>query len=182
MTPNADSPPIAIDRISTRPFALWLGLAVIYVTVWELYKGVITLLLVSAFLLLPLAIGWLVGSLANAVRGRWRSAASTFLAPLLVGVLMMALPAIGLDSQRVHFLLVKYPHEIALHLEPHGTETFHMWSWGLNAAPLSPGVAYTLEYDPTDAILRAPKVLSKSVRPMGDHFYVVIESEDGTPV
>jgi hypothetical protein len=57
--------------------------------------------------------------------------------------------------------------------------TFHSWSWGLDAAPLSPGAAYTLNYDPRDAELFERKSPDRSIRPMDDRFYVVRQSEDG---
>ena len=78
--------------------------------------------------------------------------------------------------------MVKYPHEIEVHFSPSRGQAVRRWSWGLDAAPLSPGVAYTLIYDPEDEALRAPRVPEKSIRPMGDHFYIVKESEDGSPL
>lgn len=182
MQSNTNSPSMAVDRFSTLHFAWWVGLLVLCLALWEFDKSVLTIFLVLIILLPPLLMAWLVGSVKNAVGRRWRSAASAFMAPPLAGALMMGLSCIGLDSQRIHFALVKYPHEIELHFSPSGGRAFHSWSWGLDAAPLSPGVAYTLNYDPTDAELLAPKVPEKSIRPMGDHFYVVKESEDGSPL
>lgn len=149
---------------------------------WEFDKAVLVILLVSVLLVPPLLIAWLVASIRNAIGRRWRRAASAFLAPPLAGALMIGLPFIGLDSERIHFLLVKYPHEIELHFSPSNGKAFHSWSWGLDAAPLSPGVAYALNYDPADAELLAPKVPEKSIRPMGNHFYIVKESEDRSPL
>ncbi|WP_035547050.1 hypothetical protein [Burkholderia sp. 9120] len=182
MQSNAASSSTAVDRFSARHFARWIGFLIVCFGLWEFDKGVIAILLTTILLFPPLFVVWVFGSMENAVRRRWRSAASAFLAPLLAVGLVLGLPFVGIDSERIHFLLVKYPHEIELHFSSNGGKAFHSWSWGLNAAPFSPGVAYTLNYDPTDAELLAPKVPEKSVRPMGNHFYVVRESEDGSPL
>lgn len=170
------------DRFTARHFARWIGFLVICFGLWEFDKAVIAILLTTILLFPPLFVFWISGNVENAVRRRWRSATSAFFAPLLAGGLVFGLPFVGLDSQRIHFLLVKYPHEIELYFSSDGGKAFHSWSWGLNAAPLSPGVAYALSYDPTDTELLAPKVSEKSIRPMGNHFYVVTESEDGRPL
>jgi hypothetical protein len=182
MQTNADSQSTIVDQFSALHFAMWVGFLVLCFSLWEFNKAIITILLVSILLLPPLLITWLAGSIGNAVGRRWRRAVSAFLGPILAGGLIFSLPHIGLDSERVHFLLVKYPHEAELHFTSADGKVIHNWSWGLNAAPLSPGIAYTLRYDPTDAELLAPKVPEKSIRPMGNHFYVVKESEDGSPL
>jgi hypothetical protein len=180
MQSNADSPSTVPDRFSPLHFAWWLGLFVLYFALWEFDKATVSIFFLSVLLLPPLLIGWLVGTIANAARRRWRRAASAFLAPLLAGTLAIALPCIGLDSERIHFLLVKYPHEIELHFPPSNAMSFHSWDWGLDAPFLGPGVAYMLNYDPTDAELHEARTPDKSIRPMGDHFYIVTESEDGS--
>jgi hypothetical protein len=171
-----------VDQFSALHFATWVGFLVLCFALWEFDKAIITILLVSVLLLPPLLIAWLAGSVGNAVGRRWRRAVSAFLGPILAGGLILALPHIGLDSERIHFLLVKYPHEAELNFTSADGKIVHDWSGGLNAAPLSPGIAYTLRYDPTDAELLVPKIPGKSIRPMGDHFYVVTESEDGSPI
>ena len=50
---------------------------------------------------------------------------------------MEALLFIGLDSDRIHFLLVEYPHEIELCFPCDDRKAFQSWSWGLEAAQLS---------------------------------------------
>jgi hypothetical protein len=171
-----------VDQFSALHFATWIGFLVLCFALWEFDKAIITILLGSVLLLPLLLIAWLAGSVGNAVGRRWRRAVSAFLGPILAGGLISALPHIGLDSERIHFLLVKYPHEAELNFTSADGKIIHDWSWGLNAAPLSLGIAYTLRYDPTDAELLVPKIPGKSISPMGDHFYVVTESEDGSPL
>lgn len=179
---NATSPSTALDRFTALHFARWIGFFVICFGLWEWDKAVITILLTTILLFPPLFVFWVSGSIENAIRRRWRNATSAFFAPLLAAGLLFGLSLVGLDSQRIHFFLVKYPHEIELYFSHDSGRAVHSWSWGLNAAPLSPGIAYTLKYDPTDAELLAPKVPEKSVRPMGNHFYVITETEDGSPL
>ncbi|WP_233874581.1 hypothetical protein [Paraburkholderia adhaesiva] len=161
--------------------AWWLGFAVLNFALWEFGKWMLCMFLVQVLLLPVLLIALFVGIIWNAVRRRWRRAASAFAGPLLTGALILGLLAMGLDSERLHFLLVKYPHEMELHFSPSHGRAFQSWSWGLDAVPLSPGVAYTLNYDPTDAELHKAATPDKSIRSMGDHFYLVKESEDGSP-
>jgi hypothetical protein len=182
MQSNANSPSTIVDQFSTLHFVRWIGFLALCFALWEFDKATLTIFLASLLLLPPLLVVWLVGSINNAIGRRWRRAVSAFVGPILAGGLIMVLPRFGLDSERIHFLLVKYPHEIGLHFTTAAGKGTHSWSWGVNAAPLSPGIAYTLSYDPTDAELFAPKVPEKSIRPMGDHFYVVKESEDGSPL
>lgn len=170
----------AMDRFSMLHLGWWIGFLVLCLALWEFDKAVLGIFLVSLLLVPPLGIAWVAGTIGNAVNRRWRCAASACLAPPLAGALIMGLSLIGLDPDRIHFLLVKYPHEIEVHFSPSGGSAFRSWSWGLDAAPLSPGVAYTLNYDPRDAELLAAKTPEKSIRSMGDHFYLVKQSEDGS--
>jgi hypothetical protein len=170
----------AIDQYSTLHFRWWIGFIVVCLALWEFDKAELAIFLVSLLLLPPLGIAWIVGTIRNAVKGRWRRAASAFLAPPLAGALITGLSLIGLDPDRIHFFLVKYPHEIEVRFSPSGGRAFYSWSWGLDAAPLSPGIVYTLNYDPKDAELLGAKTPDKSIRSMGDHFYIVKQSEDGS--
>lgn len=170
------------DRYSTVHVVRWLAFLSICLALWEFDKAILGIALVCVVFLPPLAIAWLAGAIRGATRCHWRGAVSALLGPLLAGALILGLSSVGLDPDRIHFLLVKYPHEIEVHFSTSGEKTVHRWSWGLDAAPLSPGIAYTLKYDPTDGEWLAAKVPDKSVRPMGDHFYIVKESEDGSPL
>lgn len=167
------------DRLSARHFLWWIGFLSLCLALWEFDKAVLGIILISAFLVPPLAIAWLVGAIRSATRRQWRRAASVLLGPPLAGALIFGLSLVGLDPDRIHFLLVKYPHEIEVHFSSSGENAVHSWSWGLDAAPLSSGVTYTLKYDPVDGELLAAKVPDRIIRPMGDHFYLVKESEDG---
>lgn len=169
------------DGIFALHFWWWVSYITLCLAIWEVDKALFVILLVSVFTFPPLVVAWLVGTIKNVVHGRWRRAVSAFLGPPLAGVLFVVLSALGLDPDRIHFLLVKYPHQIEVSSTA-GEGVRRNWSWGLDAAPLSPGVAYTLTYDPTDAESHLEKRPDKSVRPMGDHFYVVKESEDGSPL
>ncbi|WP_028218101.1 hypothetical protein, partial [Paraburkholderia oxyphila] len=182
MQSNPDPHSGNADRFSVVHFVWWTGFLLLCLVLWEFDKAVFGIFIVSVFLFPPLAIAWLVGTIGNTIRRRWRRAASALLGPPLAGALIVGLSSIGWDPDRVHFLLVKYPHEIEVHFSTSGEKAVHNWSWGLDAAPLSPGVAYTLTYDPTDAALHAGEGPDKSIRPMGDHFYIVKESEDGSPL
>ncbi|MCS6496808.1 hypothetical protein NX905_21420 [Burkholderia thailandensis] len=170
------------DRFSVRHFVRWFGFLSLCLALWEIDKAVVAILVVSVLFLPMLSIAWLAGTVQSASRGRWRSAASVFFGPAAAGVLMLAMSRVGLDPDRIHFLLVKYPHEIEVHASGSAGHVVRSWSWGLDAAPFSAGVAYTLKYDPTDRESSSAKVSDKSVRPMGDHFYIVKESEDGSPL
>ena len=170
------------DKFCSRHFLLWSCLLFIGIGLWEVGKAVTCNAVVSVLFLLPLSWYWLAGSIRNATQGRWRSAASIFLAPFLSGSLILALSLAGLDPDRIHFLLVKYSHENEIRTAGATGSLARSWSWGLDAAPLSAGVAYTLKYDPTDREMLSAHIPGKSVRPMGDHFYIVKESEDGGPL
>jgi hypothetical protein len=110
---------------------------------------------------------------------RWRRATSAFAAPLLAIALIKALWFVGLDPDRIHFLLVKYPHELQIHFSPGGEQAYRSWDWGLDAPIAGPGSAYALVFDSTDSVALEKDVSGKSVRSMGDHFYLVEVSEDG---
>lgn len=170
------------DRISAIHFVRWVGLLSLCLGLWEVDRAVVAIILVSLFLVSPLAVASIIGVIRSAARRQWRSVASALLGPPLAGTLILALSSLGLDPDRIHFLLVKYPHEIEIRSSISGKHTVYSWSWGLDAAALSSGVAYTLKYDPSDRELFSEKVPDKSVRPMGDHFYLVKESEDGGPL
>ena len=170
------------DRLSGLHFAWWVGFLILCIALWEFDKAVVAIILVSVFLLPPLLFVWLVGGIRSLACRQWRCAASALLGPPLAGALIFALSSVGFDPDRIHFLLVKYPHEIEIHSSISGKNAVHSWSWGIDAAPLSSGIAYTLKYDPTDREFFAAKVPAKTVRPMGDHFYIVKESEDGSPL
>jgi hypothetical protein len=135
-------------------------------------------LLLSVLLLPPLAITWLVATISNLFSCRWRRAISAFVAPLLAIALLKGLWFVGLDPDRIHFLLVKYPHEFQLHFSPGGEKAYHSWDWGLDAPIVGPGTAYTLIFDATDSVALEKDVAGKSVRSMGDHFYLVEVSEN----
>lgn len=182
MQPNDNRSLASMDRLSVRHFLRWFGFISLCLALWEIDKAVVAILAVSVLLLPLLAIAWVADTLQSAARGRWRSAASAFFGPPAAAVFILAMSLVGLDPDRIHFLLVKYPHELELRASTSGATTVHSWSWGLDAAPLSAGIAYTLRYDPTDRESLSAKVPDKSVRPMGNHFYIERESEDGSPL
>lgn len=170
------------DHFSALHFVRWVGFLSICLSLWEFDKAVVAVVLLSVFLVPLLSIASLAAAIRSANRRQWRSLASVLIGPPLAGALILALSFVGLDPDRIHFLLVKYPHEIEVRSSTSGENAVHSWSWGLDAAPLSSGIAYTLKYDPTDRELFSARVSDKSVRPMGDHFYIVKESEDGSPL
>lgn len=75
-------------------------------------------------------LAWIVGTVRNAADRRWRPAASAFFGPLLAGALIVGLASVGLDADRMHFLLVKHTHEKELHRSTIGENARHRWNWG----------------------------------------------------
>lgn len=180
--PSGPDPRLAErDRFSRFHFVAWLGFLLPCLVLWETTRSLLGLTALSLCVLPPLAIAWLVGTIRHGVRRRWRRAASALLGGPLAIALLVGLALVGLDPDRIHFLLVKVPHEIEIGALHDGKAAPHSWSWGLAAMPFSAGVGYTLEYDRTDAPRHLAGEPGKLVRSMGDHFYLVEESEDGSP-
>jgi hypothetical protein len=165
------------DKFSSLHFVWWVGFLALCLTTMQLERTPILMLFVAVLFLPPLTIALLVGIIGNSFARRWRRAVSALMGPLLAVALIKELWLIGLDPDRIHFLLVKYPHELQIHFSPDGEQASRSWDWGLDAPLASPGVAYTLIYDPTDSESFVESDSGKAVRSMGDHFYLVKDYE-----
>jgi len=171
--------------IAFRPAILWFALIALCCLLWEIDHGNIFATLVAILGFPILAVANLIGAVRAIVFRKWRHLLSILLAPCLgIGVLgMIANGLIDLDS--IHFFVVKYPHELELHLLRSDRRAFRSWSWGLDAAPLAPGVAYNLVYDATGQVVRERELRKGNsiyARPMGGNFYLLAEAEDNDDV
>ncbi|WP_124800754.1 hypothetical protein [Paraburkholderia phosphatilytica] len=173
------------NRIAFTPTALWLGLIALCCFMWEMDHGTILVALTAIFGFPILAIGSLIEAARASVLRKWRCLASLFFAPL-VSIFVLSLIANRLiDLDRIHFFVVKYPHQLELRYLRSEERQYHTWNWGLDAPLLGPGVAYNLIYDATGKIIwgrKSEQGNSMFVRPMGANFYLVAETEDNDDV
>jgi hypothetical protein len=161
--------------------ALWAG----YEILWEIDK--LSLLLAMCMLIgVPLSVTmWGVWTIGGLCRRQWRRAAAVCFAPLAAAGIVSVLFHAGLDPTQLHFYLVKGAHERELARLPAGERSYQQWYWGLDAGPLSAGIVYWLVFDATDGVMRRQtddEDRGVIVRALGDHFFVMEESEDGRAI
>lgn len=130
-----------------------------------------------AFLFLTIAV--LVSLCVNSILRRWRRLLSLLLTPVFLLTVVALLASVGLTADRIRFALTKneYLAEIqrldANSAGPH----VHTFAWDDTFVAKS---YVTLVYDESDKIASRDNSQSESdeitsVRPLGDHFYLLDE-------
>ncbi|WP_414440434.1 hypothetical protein [Burkholderia sp. 22PA0106] len=167
------------------PAAFWLGWLALCCLLWMGSRDSVITHLMALLGFSILAIVACVETIRAVLRRRWRVLLSVLLGPLLSagGLVLVANRTVDLD--RLHFLVVEYPHEHTLRGMPGDAMKFGSWDWGIVAPLAGPGTAYRLVFDATGRFLlqqQAKEGTSLYARPMGDGFYLVAEAEDNGDV
>lgn len=171
------------DRFSRTHLYIWLAFGALIYCSDELDRLLNLSYLLIPVILLPaaaVAIVWLAGFTWNLWKRRWRSLASVVLAPVITVAIFGSLLKLRIDPDWIHFQFTRATYLRLAH-ESGGASPRHLqWDWGDTGAATGPNIFHTLVFDEADKPLsghppadeQGPSI---SVRPMGDHFFLVTE-------
>ncbi len=171
------------DRFSQMHLYVWLAFGALIYCSDQLDRWLNLSYFLIPVILLPavvVAITWLVGFAWNLWNRRWRSLVSVALAPVVTVAIFGSLLRLRIDPGWIHFQLTRATYLRLVH-ESEGASPKHLhWDWGDTGAATGPNIFHTLVFDEAD---KPPsghppadeQGSSISVRPMGDHFFLVTE-------